>query len=319
MIEIEDLLSQHTLHQLNDPLKFKCTQCGECCRSSDHIMLSPLDLFHMSRAPALRDAYGIDSTAALIAHPAFKPAFHFIVKDGYPVCYLRPILSSLRRCHFSYTLLMTPTDLPSTDLAAAGAGTGAAADTPFDLNPLPTPPIYSAILPRPPSPANLPQPEPQSTRAYRVLSALESLAVAGGGAGGAAGASSDPQIPTASRISESAADCGQSPPPSPVPLVNGYGNGALGCLLGVENMPTMCASYPVSPELSVADFWHVRRSFWLNKDPDVKRAGVSAKSSSRSAHISQASSGGIRSDTSSDGSRSGSSSKIATGWQTEEE
>ena len=43
---------------------------------------------------------------------------------------------------------------------------------------------------------------------------------------------------------------------------NSYGRQALGCMLGVERMPQMCRSYPVAPELSQADFWHVRTSFW---------------------------------------------------------
>jgi hypothetical protein len=43
---------------------------------------------------------------------------------------------------------------------------------------------------------------------------------------------------------------------------NSFGRQALGCMLGVEHMPAMCRTYPVAPELSQADFWHVREAFW---------------------------------------------------------
>ena len=43
----------HIISRYNDPFKFECTGCGECCRSADHIFLSPYDLFNMSRASAL--------------------------------------------------------------------------------------------------------------------------------------------------------------------------------------------------------------------------------------------------------------------------
>jgi hypothetical protein len=43
-------------------------------------------------------------------------------------------------------------------------------------------------------------------------------------------------------------------------VLNSYGRPALGCSLGPLHMPTICASFPVAPELSVADFWHTRKA-----------------------------------------------------------
>jgi hypothetical protein len=48
-------------------------------------------------------------------------------------------------------------------------------------------------------------------------------------------------------------------------VINGAGRQALGCMLGMNHMPTLCQSYPVAPELSQADFWHVRRVFWRDR------------------------------------------------------
>jgi hypothetical protein len=44
------------------------------------------------------------------------------------------------------------------------------------------------------------------------------------------------------------------------PVLNSYGRQALGCMFGMEAMPTMCASYPLATEHSWADFWYSRRS-----------------------------------------------------------
>ncbi len=35
-----------------------------------------------------------------------------------------------------------------------------------------------------------------------------------------------------------------------------YGNPALGCRFGRDNMPTLCSTYPIAKELSWIDFWH---------------------------------------------------------------
>lgn len=46
---------------------------------------------------------------------------------------------------------------------------------------------------------------------------------------------------------------------------NSFGRQALGCTLGLQHMPQMCRSFPLAPELSQADFWHVRTAFWRKR------------------------------------------------------
>jgi hypothetical protein len=57
---------------------------------------------------------------------------------------------------------------------------------------------------------------------------------------------------------------------------NSFGRQALGCMLGAKSMPQMCRSYPVAPELSQADFWHVRTSFWRKGYVDVEYDAAAA-------------------------------------------
>ena len=54
-------------------------------------------------------------------------------------------------------------------------------------------------------------------------------------------------------------DLDQDDEESPEPILNSYGRQALGCLFGMANMPTMCASYPLANEQSWADFWYSRQ------------------------------------------------------------
>ena len=98
-VDIEEALSLHSIKTLQDPFQFSCTMCGECCRTSDNIMLTPLDIFDMSRyrppslpyttlpypsdpplpsLPSLYcrstalDLFGISKTHDLISHDYFK-------------------------------------------------------------------------------------------------------------------------------------------------------------------------------------------------------------------------------------------------------
>jgi len=38
--------------------------------------------------------------------------------------------------------------------------------------------------------------------------------------------------------------------------MNSYKRQALGCMFGMNHMPSMCSTYPMARELSWADFWH---------------------------------------------------------------
>ena len=61
--DMEDILSNHTMYPLypqatstssqtnseSDLFQFACTMCGECCRSADNLLLSPHDIYEMTR------------------------------------------------------------------------------------------------------------------------------------------------------------------------------------------------------------------------------------------------------------------------------
>lgn len=47
--EIESLVKSHKVMGVEDRFKFNCTGCGECCRTADNILLTPYDLFNMTR------------------------------------------------------------------------------------------------------------------------------------------------------------------------------------------------------------------------------------------------------------------------------
>jgi hypothetical protein len=80
--DVEDIAAMHEVSRYGDRFKFECTGCGECCRSADHIFLSPFDLFNMSRAEnlqvcvfacGLRCATAV-ATAVATAHSTSVPA-----------------------------------------------------------------------------------------------------------------------------------------------------------------------------------------------------------------------------------------------------
>jgi tetratricopeptide (TPR) repeat protein len=52
-IDLEDLLKDSTVASLESPFHFSCTMCGECCRSSDQILLTPQDIFRLTRCSSL--------------------------------------------------------------------------------------------------------------------------------------------------------------------------------------------------------------------------------------------------------------------------
>jgi len=53
-------------------------------------------------------------------------------------------------------------------------------------------------------------------------------------------------------------------------VLNSFSKPALGCLLGVAGMPSMCSSYPVANEIVFGDFWHERQTpeaaTWVNDE-----------------------------------------------------
>ena len=102
--DIEDLLMKRIGKTPSDPIAFSCTSCGECCRSRDMIMLTPLDLYSISRASSL-GSHQLYPTRRIYKHPTYKNAFHFDIKDNLPICHLRPAHAIQGQCHFAYPLL----------------------------------------------------------------------------------------------------------------------------------------------------------------------------------------------------------------------
>jgi tetratricopeptide (TPR) repeat protein len=49
VVDIEDYLQDYSLLPNESPFRFSCTSCGECCRTSDRILLSPEDIFRLTR------------------------------------------------------------------------------------------------------------------------------------------------------------------------------------------------------------------------------------------------------------------------------
>lgn len=49
VMDIEDYLRDYSLLPNESPFQFSCTSCGECCRTSDRILLSPQDIFRLTR------------------------------------------------------------------------------------------------------------------------------------------------------------------------------------------------------------------------------------------------------------------------------
>lgn len=49
-LDIEDHLKDYSLSSGENSFNFNCTMCGECCRTSDHILLTPHDIFLLTRS-----------------------------------------------------------------------------------------------------------------------------------------------------------------------------------------------------------------------------------------------------------------------------
>eukprot|EP01041_Mallomonas_annulata_P006636 gene6636-13445_t len=363
--DVEDIIENHQIKKYSESFGFSCTMCGECCRTSDNILLSPLDMFNISRSPSVRNL-GIRSTMQLLIHKRFKSAFHFILRKGLPLSYLRPLLSQeLGHCHFAYPLYTEevlnveiknssdqcqshshiqnncpPYDDDSctsdmntcdekiihtatTSSTAAGGGykydlkseydscdvsddetkrqgqrqggegkgeqgRGGGSgddDSEFDSDSLSPPPycehednkMYTTTTYVNDNANNDDDNDNENENSKRVkkkrvlLSYEDTVGY-------------DLCESSLSLLSESAKPLDSSEynitedeeeedkddddvdnddedeeDESPQAVYNSFGRQALGCMLGVQGMPTLCASYPVAAELSQIDFWHVRR------------------------------------------------------------
>lgn len=278
--DIEDLLAMHTTVGYGESFKFQCTGCGECCRTSDMIWLSPNDLWRMSRSDAMA-LHGVRTTRALRGKrgPDGKPlpfasALHYTLKDGMPVCFLRPVKSKTGACHFAYPLHARDAAAPATAALPGptpGQETGAgqvAAGAVKAKAPSPSPAhallAYAEVkelelreyTPVDASEYNLTEAEEEAAiRAMQEAEGREEKAPDDDDAGGeraddAGGSDGDDSAQRGDEAAGTGAD-------APYAVLNSFGRQALGCMLGAAAMPAMCASYPLARELNQADFWHV--------------------------------------------------------------
>lgn len=252
--DIEDAVSSHWLLRRSDPFSFACTGCGECCRTSDHILLSPFDLWRMTRSPDAHLLLGAPVTTTALRR-RFSGALHFSSQHGVPVCSLRPRQQASGRCAFSFPLW-----------EAQEGGDGAA---PRVLSFREA--FHEGLIEEEGEENGEGGEEPVHPSEYTLTE--EDLASEQSGDGdeegdeegedeeGDDGASEDSEdseelrdlVPeAASREGSDSGDTG----PKVSARRNRAGRQALGCSLGAAGMPTMCASYPVARELSWADFWH---------------------------------------------------------------
>ena len=251
--EIEDLLSHHQMVSRDTNFKFQCTMCGECCRQADNIFLSPTDVWRMARTPSLWKQFHIRTTMKL--RQKFKKSFHWTLKNGLPICYLRPIKSESGRCHYSYPLYHIDGTLLSYDEVVEEG--------------LMEEEVYTPVKPEE---YNLTEEEEKAAmEKFRSedLDAIDNIGVEKEGNNSSADDAGDDESDDYENINEtkdgkvinkkrqSKKKKGKS---LPVSVLNSYNRQALGCALGEKNMPNMCASYPLAKELSWADFWHVRET-----------------------------------------------------------
>ena len=87
---LQSIMQGYSSKKMDEEFQFSCTMCGECCRSADNILVTPLDLFRMTRSVSLR-GMNITTTKQLLSHSRFKAALHFVMKDGLPIARLRPV------------------------------------------------------------------------------------------------------------------------------------------------------------------------------------------------------------------------------------
>ena len=263
--EIEDLLSHHQMVSRDTNFKFQCTMCGECCRQADNIFLSPTDIWRMARTPSLWKQFHIRTSMKL--RKKFKKSFHWTVKNGLPICYLRPIKSETGRCHYSYPLYHVNGTLLSYDETVKEG--------------LLEEEVYTPVKPEE---YNLTEEEELAAMAKFQEDELDEINTIGvteeknEGSADDAGDDEDSEdydddtdddeddnnegksTGTDKVVNKKRKDKKKKGKSLPVSVLNSYNRQALGCALGEKNMPNMCAGYPIAKELSWADFWHVRET-----------------------------------------------------------
>lgn len=209
--------------------------------------------------------------------------FHYTRRLGYPVCYLRPVAEMEKKghCHFAYPLYTTNRRERAED-GVTPSGDSASYDVystekDFSLIDARTDDLNMKVANGSPEHREL-----VAFSEYFHVSLGKELAQDAAERGGVStGAYQDGCRPSthpeeddsgddydeARSVASSTASADSGVDWNGV--INSAGRQALGCMLGKDHMPTMCQSYPVAPELSQADFWHVRRVFWRDQLREV--------------------------------------------------
>ncbi|GMI03329.1 hypothetical protein TrRE_jg11617 [Triparma retinervis] len=234
--DIERLLSNHRLLGTGEEFKFNCTGCGECCRTADNILLTPYDLFNMTRSENL----GTDTKGLRGTDGRFGKAVKYMLKDDVPVCYLSPVNSGIGRCHFSYELVKVGGRVLSYKEGEEVRRKMEEEEEEY---------------------------VPVTSDEYNLTEEEEMEAISGLEIGG--DEDEDEEDKDEEEDDEDGGNGGgdedegyravEQPHESlPIPVMNSYSKPALGCMLGVSGMPSMCAAYPVANESVWGDFWHGR-------------------------------------------------------------
>ena len=215
--DIEDTISANVMGY-HEPFNFFCSQCGECCRKMDHILVSPCDLFRMTRSQNMRLLHCHTTTAI---RQAFKDAFSFSSEKDVNVIlmYLRPAQSDTGQCKFAYSIYV-------------GA----------DGQQLPFKESWERMIreDRPLEPSEYNLTEEEEIAAIAELDEDEDKSCSGHG--------EDEWDKEEDEPDENNPSYGLS--------INSFGRHQLGCAFGgIENMPTACASYPLVMESSWVHFF----------------------------------------------------------------
>lgn len=249
--DIEDAVSSHWLLKRSDPFSFACTGCGECCRTSDHILLSPYDLWRMTRSPDAHLLLGTPATTTALTR-RFSGALHFSSQHGVPVCSLRPRKEASGRCAFSF---------PLWEVQDGGDGVAPRVLSFREA-------FHEGLVKEEEEEEEEPVHPSEYTLTEEDLAAEQSDSSGDDGENadvdevedeeegdGASEGSEELRDLVPEAASDEGDDTSDAGPQMRARRKRA-GRQALGCSLGAAGMPAMCASYPMARELSWADFWH---------------------------------------------------------------
>lgn len=224
---VDEHLSKHAMVHLKEPLGFTCNSCGECCRERDHILLTPLDLYLMTRSIHLAPM-NIWQTNRMFRHNSYGDAFFFTIdSEGYPMCELRPVKSKIGQCHFSYPLFQKPQKAESNDMEEKD-----------NVQLIGQTSYQSSLV------------------GHKVLSFEDTCEYLNfyndtdHDIEGQNKEAAERWLEKQDRLEAEYADI--------TPIMNKRGHQALGCSLNKSNMPSGCSIFPAVEELTFADNDHVR-------------------------------------------------------------